>query len=498
MTVQSVGQWIGGTTDWNTASNWGCGIIPTSTTDVFIPTVPEGGNFPIVTTVNSATCQDLEILLGASVTISGSSDLSVYGNFYNEGDPTLGAGTIRFRSSAAQIISGPVPTQYTNVILDNSSTTVSLELQQNMEVSGTFTFVAGKVNLNGQNIDLGTTGELVAEDNSRKIFGTAGEITATRTLVANTTYTNIAGIGLGIETGAVAPGLTDFARGHFSHQQLGVYNSIQRYFDISPTVNTGLDATMTFYYFEDELEDIDGIDPIEDNLIPWRSTDAGLTWEGQHFPTRLSNDNVNNWVALTQIDGFSRWTLSDWLTEPLPVTLLSFTAEKDADRVALNWVTASEINSASFEVERSIDLETIITVLSTPAAGYSTTIRNYNGWDETPVNGLSYYRLKQLDFNGDVDYSDWVPVMFERDQIQVFNAWVSGEHELTLQIGSYQSGPMTFTLFDLTGRLILTGEMPLSKGLNSIRIPHDDISDGMYLLRVTKGGAIWQEKFFMR
>lgn len=87
-------------------------------------------------------------------------------------------------------------------------------------------------------------------------------------------------------------------------------------------------------------------------------------------------------------------------TGVLPVTLLSFTAKPEGDRVQLAWSTTSERDADRFVVERSPDLREFTAVGEVVAKG-TTNVRQYYGLtDNQPAPGINYYRLKQLDFDG--------------------------------------------------------------------------------------------------
>ena len=86
---------------------------------------------------------------------------------------------------------------------------------------------------------------------------------------------------------------------------------------------------------------------------------------------------------------------------PLPVELLSFETECDDNNVALNWVTASEINNDYFTIERSTDAVNFETAGTVSGNGNNS---NYTWTDDNSINGTAYYRLKQTDFNGTFEY----------------------------------------------------------------------------------------------
>jgi hypothetical protein len=81
----------------------------------------------------------------------------------------------------------------------------------------------------------------------------------------------------------------------------------------------------------------------------------------------------------------------------IPVQLIYFRGKSEADRVRLNWATATEINSAYFNVERSVDLKEFTAIGKITSAGDSRQRIEYSFLDEAPLPGVNYYRLKQVD-----------------------------------------------------------------------------------------------------
>nr|WKN34452.1 hypothetical protein K4G66_18915 [Tunicatimonas sp. TK19036] len=84
----------------------------------------------------------------------------------------------------------------------------------------------------------------------------------------------------------------------------------------------------------------------------------------------------------------------------LPITLVYFKATAQDDKVVLKWEMTEEVNTAFFTVERSTDGRTFTNIGTVKGAGNSHEIRTYSYSDPYPANGLSYYRLKQTDFDG--------------------------------------------------------------------------------------------------
>lgn len=95
---------------------------------------------------------------------------------------------------------------------------------------------------------------------------------------------------------------------------------------------------------------------------------------------------------------------------PLPIELLNFSAESSENIVHLNWTTTSELNNEFFTVQRSLNTEQWEFVKEIRGAGNSNFVLNYSCSDEQPYSGLSYYRLKQTDFDDSFTYSRIISV----------------------------------------------------------------------------------------
>ncbi len=90
---------------------------------------------------------------------------------------------------------------------------------------------------------------------------------------------------------------------------------------------------------------------------------------------------------------------------PLPVELISFTAKPAGRSVQLAWTTAWERNAQQFDVQRSQDLLEFSTIGSLPARGTTEQRQTYTTTDDWPLDGTNYYRLRQVDGDGQITYS---------------------------------------------------------------------------------------------
>ncbi|MBD2716341.1 T9SS type A sorting domain-containing protein [Microvirga sp. STR05] len=153
---------------------------------------------------------------------------------------------------------------------------------------------------------------------------------------------------------------------------------------------------------------------------------------------------------------------------PLPVELVSFTAQLRNGKVNLEWVTASEKNNRGFEVQRSQNGQQFSTVSYKEGRGTTTARTTYTDVDNQPLPGLSYYRLKQIDTDGKFVYSPAVIVKNAGlTEASFYPNPTSGKLTILLPQAA-NAAALRVQILDLTGRLVreetlpVTGELDLS------------------------------------
>lgn len=110
----------------------------------------------------------------------------------------------------------------------------------------------------------------------------------------------------------------------------------------------------------------------------------------------LSDDGYTSIEEFVESDG----------SVPLPVELLYFRLEKDKNEVLLKWATATEIENDYFSLERSSDGENFDEIGKVDGNGTSKRLNKYTFRDKNPKASVAYYRLKQVDFDGQYEYYD--------------------------------------------------------------------------------------------
>jgi len=181
---------------------------------------------------------------------------------------------------------------------------------------------------------------------------------------------------------------------------------------------------------------------------------------------------------------------------PLPVSLVSFNAEKLNDRSSsLSWVTATEFNTSHFLIQRSTDKKNWSNIGKVSAAGNSQIIQNYSFVDQNVYNGTDsrlnvYYRLQMVDFDGQFGTSPIESVIFGTDTklVAEFSTSVY-PNPATDGINVEWTGddgkqPIRLEIYDPAGKLVLSHRVGVNSSREYIDFGSSKIQSGLYLLRI--------------
>lgn len=181
------------------------------------------------------------------------------------------------------------------------------------------------------------------------------------------------------------------------------------------------------------------------------------------------------WNITTPLGGcISRDTVAFNITCSLPVNLTDFTATRQAAAAVLDWTTASESNNRGFEIQHSTDgssWKTIAFQASKATGGNSVRPISYQFKHANPANGTNFYRLKQVDLDGNWKYSPIRQVKMSEHTILVYpnpardNIVVKG-----------LTGNETIRLCDVSGRVI----KQVKSRLQQETIAITDLQEGIY------------------
>lgn len=484
--------WLGATnTNWFNASNWSCGVVPNLTSTAIIP--PSAPNFPVINSGLVANAGILQIQTGASLVMLGNSTLNIGNTAQIEGTFTSSSGTVNYLNTSSAYIIGKG--LYNNMSV--SANTQGATLGGTIRILGTFTFQGACV------VRLDTCNLI------RVNYATTATVNAG---VSSYFSTNKSG-------GLILPGI---GNGGSSGTSTLAHIGNSNYNPIGITQSGTIDTLF--------VRVIDSVAPAYVNGVPVYNAFVNNVVRRSWYVTETNAGGgqlvvTPRWLAANEGPSFDRTNCyvsgynSGWLpttsagpsvlvggvyyqasavtstygifgvasNNALPVSWLSFNAAVNGSDIELTWKTASEVNSDYFAIERSqngFDFETIGKV---KAAGNTPLQSKYNYLDKGAMDKLNeawYYRLRQVDVSGEIDYSETrvVTNANKEENLSVYpNPFVN---ELFI-LNKEEASMASIQLMDAQGRMI---KMPKGISLqanaaNKLQLPVD-LASGVYLLRV--------------
>jgi len=418
-------------TNWFDSRNW-ClqGAIPTATTKAKIST---GAPFYPNINANGAVCDTLILYSGSSITTSTTQNLDIYGGWENNGGTyTPNSGTVTFRGTGAVYIGGTTATTFNNLTLNITGTLGNDLMVINMPttVTGLLTLTDGRINTTTTNILALTS---TATSSAGNGSGTISFVNGPMTKEGNTAFIFPVGSGtiygpIGIQTPSSSATFQAqyFNSGYSNTSSMATsptpvlqYVSAVEYWSLTqPTGAASLSVQM--FWQNATSSYLDNISCSDLREARWN----GTAWENvdnsNTIPTCPSSTNTgsitnDNALSSSSFSSGTVFTFGTIGTTPLPIKLISFSGKYENQNVVLSWETASEINNSHFVIERGINNLNFIPIANVQGAGNSNQILNYQFIDkDVTVNNMPdaifYYRLKQIDYNGGFEYSNFISV----------------------------------------------------------------------------------------
>jgi hypothetical protein len=265
--------------------------------------------------------------------------------------------------------------------------------------------------------------------------------------------------------------------------------------------NSGRKVTL---YWNDNSRS--GINAYSNDLVVARLN--GNTWTSEGQSSINNTGNSGDVTSTTNVGGFNtKFTFGSIssLQNPLPIELLSFEAIANSNHVDLKWSTASETNNSHFIVERSSNGKSWKEVVKVNGAGNSSQLLEYFEVDQKPLKGISYYRLKQVDFNGAYTYSRIVPVYFiastsGSEGIVVYpNPVYREQKNINIQLNEFEGKEVLVVLRDLNGKEFYSKLMITESNNQIIGIPIDNtLAKGVYLITATSENKLYSKKVIVK
>jgi hypothetical protein len=372
---------------------------------------------------------NLNIISPTTLDVTASNHaLSVGGNWNNSGTFTARNGSVTFNGSTSQNIA-PNTSNFYNVVFNNSHAGANaIVLANDVTVTNLCTMTDGIVNTGSNRLILTSTTAANLSEYSNASY-VSGNL---RRYITNNTSTYVLPVGNN----------SNYYRADIKNNNLNgityidaTYSNLVRHDDADMDVNDGVE--LTYISIASNMWTIDpntapssgsydiylytgNISGLSDNEFsvikrPTDSPDAtswttgGGTINAGGGDGRKVSDGYALRMGLTSFSEFGIGSTESG--NPLPVQLVSFTAKMNKTGfVDLAWVTATEVNNDYFSVERSIDGINFEEVLQVNGSGNTNRMITYSAVDGKPLTGVSYYRLKQTDFDGAYEYFNIVSV----------------------------------------------------------------------------------------
>ena len=297
------------------------------------------------------------------------------------------------------------------------------------------------------------------------------------------------------------------------------------YTDYTCTVNTILDAGNT-YQMDVDLNAFNGTEVLEvyidynndgsfaagemvlSGSVPTTGAGAGTITGNVVVPTNAAENVIlrmrvigeTNSLTNAERNCASNMFIADVedygvfiISNPLPIELLYFEANAKNEKVFLNWQTATEINNDYFVLERSVSGTEWISLGKVKGSGNSNSFKSYKYIDDKPIFGTSYYRLKQVDFDGASSFSEVEPVNL-RKNMEVKTYPNPFYDNLNFDIYANEIGEISVEVYNLLGSIVETRRIFLEEGNNTIQTNFGGLRQGTYIVKLSNGSK-FQEHF---
>lgn len=436
------------------------------------------------------------------------SNLSFFGDLTNDGSFSGTAGNVYFSGVSLQNINGNSSLELYNVKFNNTS---NFKVDNELKLSNELSFINGIIHLdrsdfNTEFIHFLDNSTYVGANDTRFVDGVVKK-------TGNDAFTFPVGNTDQIQAISIsAPGsVTDAFTSYYLEENV---NSLYDVSTKSATCFTPTSNISTCEYWR--LERTNGTSVTEVDLS-WDPNSCGVTepcelvvsrWSGSEWQSE-GNGGVNiisgpatsgelksgggcgSCGTSNSVSSYGYFTLGSLTNNnTLPVELVSFEAEANiAQRnVLVSWKTMTEINNDYFMVEKSLDQKNWEYVGVKNGAGNSLEPLYYSLYDDNPYPGTSYYRLKQLDFDGKFEYAEIRSVFFDLNTASPKIALYPNPTENIAFINS--NIPISsITLYDLKG--VILYEKSYKNMPNNQKLNLQNLTKGIYLvLIILKSGKI--------
>ena len=223
----------------------------------------------------------------------------------------------------------------------------------------------------------------------------------------------------------------------------------------------------------------------ESCLLDWSADLSG--YANPHFQIRLGYHDGGQWAEFVALDDVQ--LTGQMSRSVLPVVWTEFTAEPEKETVALRWSTEQEHDNKGFYIERSSDGRTFDPLEFVAGIGDSDQPQAYFHLDMRPLPGTSYYRLRQVDIDGDQTYSEIREVYWSAGSTdwRIYPNPVGANGQLVIDRLPAEGHSSYLDLLSIDGRLLQRYSLEDGATETVLQLDRGQIAAGVYLLRSYDG-----------
>ena len=440
-----------------------------------------------------------------SGTFSAPSTLNITGNVSNNGGTfTHNSGTVTL-SGAGKTLGGTTGNTFYNLTANGATTLGAAQTVDNTMTLG------AQVTLGTNNLTIGSSGIISGYNTSNYIITNstgkvvqnglgAGAAAGKKIFPVGTlnnaltpTYTPIIVDNAGTSDNfSVYVGNHRYTAG--ASGNITTQHAVDRTWFVDEASVGGSDVTLTIQWNAgEELEDNTKPGSAFNRLNCFISHYTNNAWDSGTQTGATASGSGPYTISRTGITSFSPFGVED--PSALPITLIDFTAKAESKKVRLDWETGSEENNDFFTVERSLDGKKFEKVFTKKGAGNSKVNQYYFGYDANPYTGVSYYRLKQTDFDGKFAYSDIVSVKVAGEQmdseidVNVYPNPVTSQL-IHVDLKAQNNATYTMRIINEIGQQIFTDTYDALVGNNTYEIHLPNAVTGVYILEISNQNEV--------
>ena len=369
-----------------------------------------------------------------------------------------------------------------------------LTLKSTVEIDGVLTLIKGDIILDTNSLEMGPNASIAGSASAlsyiqadstgvmRKVWDTTGSFTYP---IGDLNY--YSPYVLTINAASFASGAhVDVRVTNTVHPNLNnPVNYINRYWTVTSAKITNLDSDVSYFY-------------VDADIVGTEIAMTATKWLGSWSAMNIVNAATNNLTG-TGLTKFGDFTSADGIA-PLPIDLLSFDAIFSGEQVDLSWATAFEYNNDYFTIERSIDGVDFELLTHVAGTGNNGQTLYYTATDRDPYYGVSYYRLKQTDYDGTSETFPMVAVQYQpENEIKIEVYPNPAQREFSVDITGQEGEELRVVVLDMMGQQHFEQSVTLQyDGYTIVFGSSQKLASGVYMVMGSNGDKHYSKKLVIR